>query len=95
MSTGVKGPCRIGCATQARRAQQGRRAQLQLAALCWIESVVALERLARVEAREGRRTSFGRIGVVRVLPTKDRRTVGAWCFVDLDAPGLSRAARSE
>lgn len=41
------------------------------------------EALDGVELREGRRTSVGGLGVVRVLPTKGRRTVGAWCFVDL------------
>ena len=39
-----------------------------------------------VEAREGRPTTVGGLGIVRVLPTKGRRTVGAWCFVDLMAP---------
>ena len=44
------------------------------------------ERLEGVEAREGRRTSVGGLDVARVLPTKGRRTVGAWCFVDLMGP---------
>ena len=44
------------------------------------------ERLSGVEAREGRRTSVGGLDVARVLPTKGRRTVGAWCFVDLMGP---------
>ena len=44
------------------------------------------EQLHGVEAREGRRTSVGGLDVVRVLPTKGRRTVGAWCFVDLMGP---------
>ena len=44
------------------------------------------ERLEGVEVREGRRTEVGGVGVVRVLPTKGRRTVGAWCFVDLMGP---------
>jgi quercetin 2,3-dioxygenase len=44
------------------------------------------ERLARVEAREGRHTEVGGLPVARVLPTKGRRTVGAWCFVDLLGP---------
>jgi quercetin 2,3-dioxygenase len=39
-----------------------------------------------VEAREGRATTVGGLDIVRVLPTKGRRTVGAWCFVDLLAP---------
>lgn len=44
------------------------------------------ERLAGVEAREGRATNVGGLDVARVLPTKGRRTVGAWCFVDLMGP---------
>jgi len=44
------------------------------------------EPLHGVESREGRRTSVGGLDVVRVLPTKGRRTVGAWCFVDLMGP---------
>jgi quercetin 2,3-dioxygenase len=44
------------------------------------------ERLAGVEAREGRTTNVGGLDVARVLPTKGRRTVGAWCFVDLMGP---------
>lgn len=39
-----------------------------------------------VDAREGRHTTVGGLPIVRVLPTKGRRTVGAWCFVDLMAP---------
>lgn len=41
---------------------------------------------AGVEAREGRSTTVGGLPVQRVLPTKGRRTVGAWCFVDLMGP---------
>ncbi len=44
------------------------------------------EALPRIEAREGRSTTVGGIDVARVLPTKGRRTVGAWCFVDLIGP---------
>ncbi len=44
------------------------------------------ERFARIEAREGRTTEVGGMPVARVLPTKGRRTVGAWCFVDLMGP---------
>ena len=44
------------------------------------------ESLEGIEAREGRRTSVGGLNVTRVLPTKGRRTVGAWCFVDLMGP---------
>jgi redox-sensitive bicupin YhaK (pirin superfamily) len=39
-----------------------------------------------IETREGRRTTVGGLPVTRVLPTKGRRTVGAWCFVDLMGP---------
>lgn len=42
--------------------------------------------LARVEVREGRETSVGGLDIIRVLPTKGRRTVGPWCFVDCMAP---------
>ena len=42
--------------------------------------------LDHVEVREGRRADVGGLDVVRVLPTKGRRTVGAWCFVDLLGP---------
>jgi quercetin 2,3-dioxygenase len=44
------------------------------------------ELLAGVELREGRHTAVGGLPVTRVLPTKGRRTVGAWCFVDLAGP---------
>lgn len=44
------------------------------------------ESLPGVEAREGRPTTVGGVPVTRVLPTKGRRTVGAWCFVDLMGP---------
>ncbi|MGH8912620.1 MAG: pirin family protein [Acidimicrobiia bacterium] len=39
-----------------------------------------------IEVRQGRTASIGGFEVVRVLPTKGRRTVGAWCFVDLMIP---------
>jgi redox-sensitive bicupin YhaK (pirin superfamily) len=42
--------------------------------------------LARVEVRQGRETSVGGLDIIRVLPTKGRRTVGPWCFVDCMAP---------
>jgi redox-sensitive bicupin YhaK (pirin superfamily) len=42
--------------------------------------------ISTIEVREGRSTSVGRMGVLRVLPTKARRTVGPWCFVDLMSP---------
>ena len=44
------------------------------------------ELVEQIELREGRRTTVGGLDVVRVLPTKGRRTVGAWCFVDLVGP---------
>lgn len=44
------------------------------------------EAVPTVEVREGRRTEVGGIGISRVLPTKGRRTIGAWCFVDLMTP---------
>jgi redox-sensitive bicupin YhaK (pirin superfamily) len=43
--------------------------------------------ISAIEVREGRAAQVGRIGVLRVLPTKQRRTVGPWCFVDLMHPG--------
>ena len=42
--------------------------------------------LDAVDVREGRRADVGGLDVLRVLPTKGRRTVGAWCFVDLMGP---------
>jgi redox-sensitive bicupin YhaK (pirin superfamily) len=39
-----------------------------------------------VVVREGRRAEVGGLDIVRVLPTKGRRTVGPWCFVDLMRP---------
>lgn len=39
-----------------------------------------------VEVRPGRSVPLGGLDVVRVLPTKGRRTVGPWCFVDLMRP---------
>ena len=40
-----------------------------------------------VEVREGRVAKVGNLNVMRVLPTKGRRTIGAWCFVDMMLPG--------
>lgn len=40
-----------------------------------------------VEVREGRTAMVGTVEVNRILPTKGRRTVGAWCFVDMMLPG--------
>lgn len=44
------------------------------------------ELLRGIEVREGRTARVGTLQVARVLPTKGRRTVGAWCFVDLMSP---------
>jgi quercetin 2,3-dioxygenase len=44
------------------------------------------EVLRQIDAREGRTTDVGGLAVARVLPTKGRRTVGAWCFVDVLGP---------
>jgi redox-sensitive bicupin YhaK (pirin superfamily) len=43
--------------------------------------------LGDIEIKEGRTADVGGFGVLRVLPTKKRRTVGPWCFVDLMHPG--------
>jgi len=42
--------------------------------------------LARIEVKEGRSTSVGGMSISRVLPTKGRRTIGPWCFVDIILP---------
>jgi redox-sensitive bicupin YhaK (pirin superfamily) len=39
-----------------------------------------------IEVKEGRSTRIGEMGIVRVLPTKRRRSIGPWCFVDLMRP---------
>jgi quercetin 2,3-dioxygenase len=44
------------------------------------------EALGGVEVREGRQAEVGGLPITRVLPTKGRRTVGPWCFVDLAGP---------
>jgi len=44
------------------------------------------EDLTGIEVREGRQASVGGMRIARVLPTKGRRTVGAWCFTDLILP---------
>ncbi|MFA9445552.1 pirin family protein [Egicoccus sp. AB-alg6-2] len=44
------------------------------------------ELLPGLELREGRHTAVGGLPVTRVLPTKGRRDVGPWCFVDLAGP---------
>ena len=40
-----------------------------------------------IEVLEGRDAEVGGFAVRRVLPRRPRRTVGAWCFVDLMGPG--------
>jgi hypothetical protein len=42
---------------------------------------------AGVIVRESRIARVGTMGVVRALPTKGRRTIGAWCLVDAMVPG--------
>lgn len=42
--------------------------------------------LGAIEVKEGRHARIGKMGVLRVLPTKQRRTIGPWCFVDLMSP---------
>ena len=42
--------------------------------------------ISTIEVKEGRRTRIGDLGIMRVLPTKRRRTIGPWCFVDLMSP---------
>jgi hypothetical protein len=42
--------------------------------------------LAHIEVREGRSATVGATTVTRILPTKGRRTIGPWCFVDLILP---------
>jgi redox-sensitive bicupin YhaK (pirin superfamily) len=39
-----------------------------------------------IETRQGRAAAVGGLDIIRVLPTKGRRTVGPWCFVDLMRP---------
>ena len=40
----------------------------------------------KIEVRQGRSAEVGGMDIIRVLPTKGRRTVGPWCFVDLIRP---------
>jgi redox-sensitive bicupin YhaK (pirin superfamily) len=42
--------------------------------------------ISAIEVKEGRTARIGELNVVRVLPTKKKRTVGPWCFVDLMSP---------
>lgn len=44
------------------------------------------ERQIGVDVRQGRSTTVGGMEISRILPTKGRRTIGAWCFVDLMIP---------
>jgi redox-sensitive bicupin YhaK (pirin superfamily) len=44
-----------------------------------------------MEIIEGRTAQVGGFDVRRVLPRQQRRTVGAWCFVDLMGPGEATA----
>ncbi len=39
--------------------------------------------MSAIEVKEGRTTHLGASRILRVLPTKRKRTVGPWCFVDL------------
>lgn len=39
-----------------------------------------------IEVRQGREAQLGSMGILRVLPTKGRRTIGPWCFTDLMNP---------
>ena len=52
------------------------------------ETVVASEGrgVSAIEVQEGRATTIGKLGIVRVLPAKGRRAIGPWCFVDLMTP---------
>lgn len=42
--------------------------------------------MSSIEVREGRTAKIGQLNVLRVMPTKRRRTIGPWCFVDLMSP---------
>ena len=44
------------------------------------------ERQIGVDVRQGRSATVGGMEISRILPTKGRRTIGAWCFVDLMIP---------
>lgn len=51
-----------------------------------VDAAVEQGPLARIDVKEGRSTTVGGVPISRVLPTKGRRTVGPWCFVDLILP---------
>lgn len=42
--------------------------------------------ISSIEVKPGRSTQIGKLNILRVLPTKRRRTIGPWCFVDLMSP---------
>lgn len=42
--------------------------------------------ISTIEVKEGRTAQVGDLQVMRVLPTKKKRAVGPWCFVDLMSP---------
>ncbi|REK20103.1 MAG: pirin family protein [Actinobacteria bacterium] len=42
--------------------------------------------ISTIEVKEGRTAQVGDLSVLRVLPTKKKRTIGPWCFVDLMSP---------
>src|SRR3954470_24091974 len=54
---------------------------------------VDASKVCEVEVLEGRRAEVGGFEVHRVLPRRQRRSVGAWCFVDQMGPGQVTAAR--
>ena len=51
-----------------------------------LDAAVEQGPLAHIEVREGRSATVGATTVTRILPTKGRRTIGPWCFVDLILP---------
>jgi len=51
-----------------------------------LDATVEQGPLAHIEVREGRSATVGATTVTRILPTKGRRTIGPWCFVDLILP---------
>jgi redox-sensitive bicupin YhaK (pirin superfamily) len=57
------------------------------------EPVTDVPATCAMEVLEGRSAEVGGFGVRRVLPRRQRRTVGAWCFVDHMGPGSVRHDR--
>src|SRR4051794_37365413 len=49
--------------------------------------------VCEIDILEGRSAQVGGFAVQRVLPRRERRTVGAWCFVDHMGPGRVTADR--